>query len=385
MMTHRDAYFSVVAGKKPRNMPFVPDITDWYNGRHTPTGEARIHGPGCYIPDDDSVKDYDGTIPAQYRKWSLLDFYRNFEWGFHAHIYDWGETKYHNGIEEVVIQGKNEYDVEIRTPQATLSRKYRLAADGSWCPTERYVKSKNDFVLLIAAVASQYFTPKHDYVASILKGVGAQGQVDISLHRSPFGKLVHEYLGFENTVYALMDYPEWIDEYLEIQTEKDLEVVSLACASPARLVYLCDHADETLISPAWYKRFCIPYYQKAVNMLHQHGKIVSTHLDGNFKGIFPMLHETRFDVLDGCTPAPMFNYEIEELAAALPEGMYVFIGVPATLFCQQLPTKELLKYAERIITSFQGRAIINVGDILPPNGDIQQVIELGEYVKSTYQ
>jgi len=366
-------------------MPFVPDITDWYNGRHTAPGEARVHGPGCYIPPDDPVKEYDGTIPEKYRGWSLMDFYQRLDWGFHAHIYDWCETRYRDGIEEVKVpRSKGEYDIEIRTPKGTLSRKYKLAADGSWCPTEHYVKSQDDFRLLMEIIASEHFVARHDYVASVIHGIGEQGQADILLARSPFGKLVHEYLGFENTVYAMADYPELIDEYLELQTAKDMEVVALACESPARLAYMCDHADETLISPFWYKEYCIPFYKKACEKLQQHGKIVSTHLDGNFKGLFPLLGDTGFDVLDGCTPAPMFNYEIEELAAALPENMYVFIGVPSTLFCQDLPTEVILGYAKRILSSFEGRGIINVGDILSPDGDIEQVIALGEYVKSTY-
>ena len=77
----------------------------------------------------------------------------------------------------------------------------------------------------------------------------------------------------------------------------------------------------------------------------------------------------------------MFNYEVEELARALPEGMYVFCGVPSTLLCQKLPTEEILAFGDRIIKAFSGRAIINIGDILPPDGDIEQVIELGKHIK----
>lgn len=69
-----------------------------------------------------------------------------------------------------------------------------------------------------------------------------------------------------------------------------------------------DHSDENLISPQHYREFCIPYYRKITELLHAGGKLVSTHLDGNFKGYMPYLHETGFDILDGCTPAPMTNW-----------------------------------------------------------------------------
>ena len=98
--------------------------------------------------------------------------------------------------------------------------------------------------------------------------------------------------------------------------QKDLELIRMAAEAPGPIVIISDHADENLISPAWYREYCIPYYNKACAILHAAGKKVSTHLDGNFKGYFPFITETGFDLLDGCTPAPMFNFEPEELAAA---------------------------------------------------------------------
>ena len=73
---------------------------------------------------------------------------------------------------------------------------------------------------------------------------------------------------------------------------------------------------------------------------------------------------------------------MEELATALPERMYAFCGVPATLFCQRLPTRELCAFADRIMTSLRGRGILNVGDILPPDGDLEQVVAVGEHARS---
>ena len=71
---------------------------------------------------------------------------------------------------------------------------------------------------------------------------------------------------------------------------------------------------------------------------------------------------------------------MEELAEALPEGMCSYCGVPSTLFCQGLPDEELLAFADRIAAAFTGRGIMNVGDILPPDGDIEQVIAVGKHV-----
>ena len=69
------------------------------------------------------------------------------------------------------------------------------------------------------------------------------------------------------------------------------------------------------------------------------------------------------------------------MAASLAPEQTAFVGVPSALFCDGTGEEELFALADRILRAFHGRVILNVGDILPANGDIRKVIALGEYVK----
>lgn len=380
-MTHREHFFAVLEGRRPRGMPFFPDITDWYVGRRTPRGAPRPFDPGAFVPDDDPIHDRRGTLPSPYDGFTLLDLYRHFDWGLPVHIYDWCDTVYAEGVARIVEVEGRDRRVRLVTPRGELVRRERLTADGIWVARELFVRDPRDLEILRLAVEATRYVPRHERIASVLRGVADRGVADLVIFRSPFGKLVHEYMGFERVVYALADDPGPILAFLRLQEAKDLERVRLAARAPARLVIISDHADEHLIAPPLYERFCIPFYRKATAMLHEAGKRVSTHLDGNIKGYLPLLGRTGFDLLDGLTPAPMFNYEVEELAEALPEGMAAYCGVPATFFCQGRPTEEILRFADRILGALAGRGILNVGDILPPDGDLEQVIALGRHVR----
>ena len=371
-MTRREHFFAVLEGGRPGAMPFVPDITNWYIARRTPPGEPLQHSVGVYI---NACR---GSMPERFKALTFLDFYREFGWGVHSHAGDWYETAYAGPIERVREETPSERRVRLRTPRGELVRCERIAADRTWCPCEHFVRNLGDLEIMAEVVEAETYTPRYDRLETALRDIGDLGQIDIVISRSPFGKLVHEYMGFERVIYALHDEPGVIRDFLKLQEIRDLEVIRLAAAAPGRLVIISDHADENLIAPPLYERYCIPFYRKACDILHQAGKFVSTHLDGNFRGFFPLLGATGFDLLDGCTPAPMFNFEVEELAGALAPGMTAFCGVPATLFCQHLPTPELLDFADRIRAALAGRGILNVGDVLPPDGDIEQVIALGE-------
>jgi uroporphyrinogen-III decarboxylase len=380
-MTHRERFFATVAGRSVDRPCFFPDITKWYLGRRTAEGESRKFGPGEYIPDDDEIHRFRGDMPEPYAGWTFLDFYRNLDWGVPLHIYKWYEERYGGGVEKTVTREERRRIRRWRSPRGELERVDTLAADGSWGPTVHLAKSVDDLAIIREVVENTEFVPRFDLVQKVLDGIGQQGVADIAVMRSPFGKLVHEHMGFEKVVYALYDDRQAVLDYLEFQKEYDLRQVRLAAESPARVVILSDHADENLIAPPYYEEFCIPYYQEVTRILHEAGKVVSTHLDGNFKGYFPLLGKTGFDLLDGCTPAPMMNYEVEELAEALAPGMRAYCGVPATLFVQHRPDEEIVEFGRRILRAFDGRGILNVGDILPEDADIEQVIALGKVVE----
>ncbi|MFH0920183.1 MAG: uroporphyrinogen decarboxylase family protein [Fibrobacterota bacterium] len=385
-MTHREHIYAVLEGKKPVNMPFFPDITDWYSAARTPKGQERVWGAAQFIPDSEPFHTNPGTMPEKYREWTLFDFYRKNDWGFPVHIGDWFKKSYSGDVKVVTERKGRERHTHLVTPKGTIRHVDILASDGTWGPFEHYVKEMADLDIMQYVVEHTHFTPTYENVLKLREQMGDWGEGDLVIFRSPFGKLVHMYMGFEKVIYALFDDEKRILDFMKVQEAKDMELVRLAAACPGeRLVIISDHADENLIAPNQYEEFCIPFYQKACQVLHDGNKFVSTHLDGNFKGYFPLIAKTGFDVLDGCTPAPMFNYELEALAEAMGPNQKAFVGVPSTLFCQKLPTEKLLTYADRVMTAFKGRGILNVGDILPPDGDIEQVIAVGEYVKKSWK
>jgi len=75
----------------------------------------------------------------------------------------------------------------------------------------------------------------------------------------------------------------------------------------------------------------------------------------------------------------MTNWTPAELAPHLGEKMYAYCGVPSTFFVQNLPDEKILASAEEIVSALRGRVILNVGDVLPGNGSLRQVIGLGEW------
>lgn len=376
-MTHRERFFAVLEGTPVDRVPFFPDITDWYKAQRTTKGERQRFSPGQFIPDDDPFHGHLGDMPERFGEFTLLEFYRRFDWGCPIHAYE-GISAKHEGVKVRVERQETRREQWIETPAGTLHTSWGMAPYGSESITEYPVKGPEDLPALKFYAERTRYQGNPEAVQRILEALGDRGVIDITIGRTPFGLLVQELMGYEALAYALADDPKAVHGMMEALADGFRERVRLACELPGRLAIITDHADEHLISPRQLQEYCIPYYLEAKRRLNAAGKFVSTHLDGNIHSFIGLLPTAGFDLLDGCTPAPMGNYEVEDLARALGPNLKAYCGVPSTLFCTNTPTEEIVSYGRRIVERLSPNVILNVGDILPPDGDIDQVIALGE-------
>jgi len=378
-MTHRGRFFAVVEGRPLDRVPFFPDITDWYKARRTPVGEPQRFATGQLIPDDAPFHGNQVDMPERFRDFTLLDFYRHFDWGCPIHAYEAISTE-HEGMTVRVQRDGTRRHQTIETPAGTLHTTWGMAPFGSESIVRYPVRGPEDVPVLEFHASHTHYSADPGAIRRVLAALGEQGVLDIPIGRTAFGLLVHDLMGYETLNFALADDPPLVHRLLDALAPGFWERVQIACDLPGRVAIITDHADQHLISPRQLEQYCLPLYREAQERLHRAGKVVSTHLDGNIRAYLELLPRAGFDILDGCTPAPMGNYEPEDLAAVVGPSLKAYCGVPSTLFCTGVPTEDILAYGRRIIAALGPHVILNIGDVLPPDGDIEQVIALGEMV-----
>lgn len=382
MTAPRQRFFDRIAGRDDRPALFMPDLSVWYQARRidVTSGTPQQYVAGELIPDSDPMHALPGTMPAKFRRLTHRGLHRALGVGIPVHNYHWLETRY-EGVEYAsIIQGRDRTET-WRTPHGVLTRRWRLAPDdGSWAIVDFPVKSIDGFAALRDVFESERYSVRHGQIRALAAEIGEDGYQDLPIARSPLGLLVHEFVGMERFVYMLFDHEAEVEGMMEWLGEKRLELARLAASAPARVVILSDHMDENLLAPPLFGKYALPFYRGFAEILHEGGKVFSSHMDGNLKRLLPLLPETGIDLFDGCTPAPMNNYEVEDLKAAIVPGVHAFCGVPSTLFAQGVPDELILDYAKRIVDALGDKVILNVGDILPINGDIEQVARIAEMI-----
>ena len=271
-MTRREAFLAAAKGRRDGRAPFFPDITSWYVLTRIPLGDEQPYFPGQYIPDDSPIHELPSRLSGPIARLTFVDFYRTYGWGLPVHAYDWCDETLADGVEKVTRTEERHRTVTFHTPRGDLARTYKLDAEGTWSEYGHMAQSIADLAKVRCIVESTRFVPHPERVERFLRETAGFGVADLVIYRSPFGKLIHEYMGFEQVAYSLYDDEQPIVEFLQFQEEKDLELIRLAARAPGSIVIISDHADENLISPAWYRTYCIPFYRKACAILHAAGQ-----------------------------------------------------------------------------------------------------------------
>lgn len=193
-------------------------------------------------------------------------------------------------------------------------------------------------------------------------------------------RILIDWMGMTAGIFALYDAPDKVESLLVAIEESNAKKIAMAAPSPGNLCIFGDNIDNITMSPDLFARYSMPYYQKYCKILQDAGKRVSAHMDGRLQGLLPLIKETGLDLVDGATPAPMNDYEPQELAKALGPGQKAWCGVPASMVADGTSLETILEMNESIKSALGDRVILNIGDQVPPDADIDKVAAIARHV-----
>lgn len=104
-------------------------------------------------------------------------------------------------------------------------------------------------------------------------------------------------VGDQTLLYGLYDRPDWICDLLEVCTEVEIAFAEAQVRAGADIIGLGD-AIASLVSPAMYRQFALPYEQRIFRAVHDLGAIGRLHICGNTTRILGDMVESGADIID---------------------------------------------------------------------------------------
>ena len=358
-MTPRERIFAIFKGQKPDGVPWFADLSYWHLAEQTR-----------------------GTLPEEYRNEAgLARLHRDLNCGFYLQPVN----PYQIESEVMIITTQEDLRTIriLKTPVGELREIQIYLPDSfTWAYEEHWIKSLEDLRPLRYYLENIHYRPDFPVAQRRIDLCGDNGIAILCLPRAPLSRMIVEYSGITFLSFAMLDAPKEIEATFQAMERADDECFDVVCQSPGRFVMFPDNLSSEVVSPRWFERYSLPYYQQRNEQLHAAGKFSTCHLDGIMKGLLPHLAKSGIDCVEGLTPAPVGDLEPEELRQYAGEELILWGGIPGSLF-SPLHSEEVFEaYVRRYIRYHQrnSRFVLGVGDQVPPDGTLDRVRKVRQIV-----
>ena len=205
---------------------------------------------------------------------------------------------------------KGEFITTLSTPKGDLRQVSEKREGYPGMVTERYVKTTDDAVRLMAYFSSLRVEPAPDKlkeIKDIQKLIGDKGVLFCRTNGTPMGMCYRVYSDITNLIYMIADAPGIMKDLFACMEEKYFQLYEgmLRTAPEIDAFYGMDDTSTTLISPDMFDSFNVELTNQRADLCHAHGKIYMHHSCGLIHDLLPIYRKTRMDGVDAFTCPPI--------------------------------------------------------------------------------
>ncbi len=328
---------------------------------------------------------YFDMLPAEVRKKGMFNYLKemNADPLIRGSVAPFCVNNSKNGYSEKTV-GKKRYFC-FDTPVGQLNGCYTFSdSANSWFLTDHPVSTEEDFKTL------SYVAKHTEVIDNVLAAneyyneIGSEGLSVPCLgawSKTAFQALLEHWCGTEELTYALYDFPEVVEETLEVMKEKNLETINYAIKSKPEAFLFYEDTSTTNINPAMFKNYIAPEISSWGKILHENDKLLIHHACGHVKDLLSLMAETNIDAIESLSPPPTGNVEIAEAFKLLPPKVGIIGGLEPT-FILNSSLSELEMHTRELINIAKGKSFILANsDSCPPGTDYEKFLLVSRIVR----
>lgn len=356
-MTTQERILAVYWKQKPDVVPFMLDLSHWFYHRHR-------------MP-------WDLSHAYEKPEHALIDYHRSKGIGFYLpNLASFFSVKHRPDVQVETLKDRTNGHPRITwrytTPLGSIERSRGWnEITYSWHIANWGVKTEHDLRVLGYALSNRMFTPAWQKYEDWRNYVGDIGVVYIVAGYSGMGQLLNYWMGIEDTMYAVADWPATVHEIVDRINESNLALIDILAASPAEIICMGDNFSSDIQPPGFFNEWSRAYYTEAIRRLHTAGKHVVVHIDGRLRGALKMIRDAGADGADAVTPKPMGDLTPEQCFEEAGANFILSGGVSPDLWLANRPIAEFKQAVVRWLDLARrgARIIANAGDQVPPSAD----------------
>ena len=281
------------------------------------------------------------------------------------------------GVEVIPRQSGRDTLIETRTPVGTLYEVKRRSHDGNTdFLIEHPLKTEADFRTQLWIEEHTVYEVDLSPVREHLAGDGREGlSIGMLLPRgkSAYQMMVEHYVGTEELVYALADFPKTVETLWSAMVANDLKAAQLAMETGFYAYYLTWEDSSTQnYAPSQYQRYIASEIQQWCTLLDTNGMAYIQHACGHVRHLLMPMKASGVMGIESISPPPTGNITIREARDLLGSDVAIIGGIEPTRFLSLSPA-ELGPYVEQVIADGRGGPFVLANsDSCPPGVTLEK-------------
>ena len=230
-----------------------------------------------------------------------------------------------DGVEWTLTQDGDRQIVEYRTPVGPLTTvtvydEAMRSGGVTITHVTRYAFSgPQDYEPLCYLFQHARVEPNYDGYAAFAQEIGDRGFATayLSSAASPMHLIQREVMPLDVFCYELNDRPEEVERLAEGIAQYWRQMYAVAAAAPAEVFLLGANYHSLIQHPRFFGQHITPWLAEFAAILHQRGKYLLTHTDGENRGLLDHYLAAEFDIADSVCPLPMTKLNLAETRGSL--------------------------------------------------------------------
>ncbi len=273
------------------------------------------------------------------------------------------------------VRGQEKF-TRYETPVGTLQARHVYSQLGNtWFIVDHPVTTAKDFEVLTYINEHTVIEPNMAKFAEDYQRLGDSGlylPIIGSESKTSFQSLLEFWVGTENLVYALMDFPEVVEATLAAMQANSLKTVEISVDAEAEAFIFWEDSSTTNISPGYFARYAAPEINAWGEMIHDAHKLLIHHACGHLRALLPAMGQTNIDCVESISPPPTGDIELWEAQEILPKHIALIGGIEPTVFLQASMDQLETYVAELLARMGTQRYILANSDSCPPGVSIDK-------------
>ena len=237
---------------------------------------------------------------------------------------------------------------------------FEYPPEGVGKPKESLIRDPDDVARVTSFEIEKAERPRQrvESVATMAAAVGPTHSV-LGWVEGPIAEYA-DLRGVENTFMDLIDKPELYLQAAKVIVDNGIRFARAQIDAGADMIGVGD-AVASLINPAMYEQFVLPFEKTLIDAIHEAGGTVKLHICGNIANNIALMARTGADIID-------VDWMVSLAAAREAVGPDVTLAGnfdPTAVLLQGTP-QEVAEAARRCIASAGARFILQPGCEVPP-------------------